>query len=70
MKFLDSGVKGKPAVVTQEKKAKVTTKTNDTVKGQTKGKQEEEKGSDRGKGEVPGNDAEWVETREKETQTV
>ena len=70
LKFLDSGVKGKPAVVTQEKKAKVTTKTNDTVKGQTKGKQEEEKGSDRGKGEVPGNDAEWVETREKETQTV
>ena len=32
--------KGKPAVVTQEKKAKVTTKTNDTVKGQTKGKQQ------------------------------
>ena len=62
LKFLDSGIKGK--------KAKVTTKTNATVKDQKKGKQQEEKGSGRGKGEVAGNDAEWVETREKGVQTV
>ena len=62
LKFLDSGIKGK--------KAKVTTKTNATVKDQKKGKQQEEKGSGRGKGEVAGNDAEWVETREKGAQTV